>query len=217
MRVGHRLSLCQLFLAIALGVAACASTKVVATWTDPQFRGHGVRSLLVVARVEDESLRRSFEDRFATALQDRGIKALASYRVAPEAAGLEKETFEASASGIGAEGILIARLLGEERVEIWEPLYGLDPYDGRFPGWPHRGWPYHRDWPYPGFGYGYPYEPMISRQATLIHVEANLYTTAGPALVWSARTETLTFESTEEKIGEVAKRVVRQMIRDDLI
>jgi hypothetical protein len=219
MRSVTALTVRLLWLGAVLALAACSSTKIVGTWHDPDA-GESLASLLVIARIEEESLRRMFEDRFAAALQDRSVNAVASYRVFPDARDLSKEAVEKRARDLGLRGVLIARLLGQEKVEIREPAYGPYPYPyDPFYGHALRGWPsYYRHWhSYYGYGYGYPYQPTLTREATLFRLEVNVYAAGSGNLVWSARTETLTYQTPEEKIGDVAKKVVRQLERDNLI
>ncbi|MBE0595985.1 MAG: hypothetical protein IH614_01800 [Desulfuromonadales bacterium] len=200
-------------LALVL-LAACSTTEIVGSWKDPQF-GQAVGSMLVIARVEDESLRRMFEDRFATALQDQGVNAVASYRVFPTVAELDREEVEQKARKLHLQGVLISRLLGVEKVEIQQPAYSAygHPYGDPFGRWPD----YYRSWhSYYGYGYGYPYAPTWTREATLLRLETNLYDPVGDRLVWSARSETTTFVSVEEKIEEVVRELIRQLERDAL-
>lgn len=224
MRSLQRMMVRMLWVVAVLVLAACSTTEIVGTWTDPEFTGKRIDSLLVIARVEDESLRRMFEDRFASALQDRGVNAVASYRVFPAMAELDKAGVEERAQKLGLRGVLIARLLETEKVEIQEPGYGpgygpgfapyRHPYRDSFYRWPD----YYRSWhSYYGYGYGYPYAPTWTREATVFRLETNLYDTASDRLVWSARSETTTFESPEKKLDEVVREIIGKLEGSGLI
>ncbi len=202
---------------ISLLLTSCSTTRITGTWKDPDARHF--RSMLVAAGMENDLLRRLYEDRFATVLQSRGVNAVASYRVFPEMKKLRKEGVEKQVRELGLEGILITRLVETEKVERQRPvfeayphLYGYSPF---YPYEPFYGFPpYYRSW-YPYYGYRYGYTETV--RETIFVLETNLYNSDGGNLVWSARSETTTEKRSEEKVEEVAKKIVQQMDRSNLI
>ncbi|MDO3379273.1 hypothetical protein [Geoalkalibacter halelectricus] len=202
-------------LAALLLLAGCATTRITESWQNLEVLDP-VASMLVIARFEEDFMRRIGEDYFATRLQERGVNAVASYRVFPEVAELDPEQVEQRAAELGLEAILVVRVLAQERVE--------EQYRGHY----HSYYPFHdpffhrrshfRSWHrYYAHGYHYPYAPTLTREATVLRLEASLYRPGEEGLLWSVRTQTSTVGPIEERMDEIARKVVREMVRDNRI
>ncbi|SDL41270.1 hypothetical protein SAMN05660860_00567 [Geoalkalibacter ferrihydriticus] len=202
-------------VALLMILSGCATTTMTGSWKDPEVT-QPVSSMLVIARFEEEFVRRTAEDGFAVSLQDRGVNAVASYRVFADATELDRQEVEAKAAGLGLEGFLIVRVLAQETVE--------ETYSGRY----HSAYPYYdpffhrrshfRSWHnYYGHGYYYPYAPTLTRETTVLRLEASLYRPGEEGLLWSARSETTTVVGIEERLDEIARKFVRELIRDNMI
>jgi hypothetical protein len=72
-------------------LAGCASTRMETQWRDPQYAGPALKGqkVLVVCRVQDETLRRVCEDQWTMQLGARGVTAVRSYSVTGFPAGGE--------------------------------------------------------------------------------------------------------------------------------
>lgn len=212
----QRIRLGAAIVIVAFMLCACATTEITGSWKAQELT-RPVESMLVMVRIEEETLRRMTEDRFSTALQDWGVNAVASYRVFPETVELEKEKVEEKSRELDLEGFLIVRVLEKEQPETKDTGYGNpNPHGYSYRRGFHRPH-YHRWHSYYGYGYGYPYARTYPRESTVLRLETVLYRPAGPGLVWSARTETSYIDGLEEKLDEIAYKVVDKMARDNAI
>lgn len=93
-----------LFAASALGIAGCASTRLEAQWSDPQFAGRSFRGakVLVVCNANEPVVQRICQERLAQQIAATGVTPV----MPPEgvAAGPTDRTL-AAARGAGATGI----------------------------------------------------------------------------------------------------------------
>ena len=71
-----RVARAALLLPAGLLVAACASTSLVNQWKSPEYTGAPLRKVLVLGVSEQPSVRRVFEDEFASRLTAAGVNAV---------------------------------------------------------------------------------------------------------------------------------------------
>jgi len=174
-------------MAVLLAAAACATPTVLnAQWTDPTFSAKPIRAILVVGISNDSTNRRVFEDAMVAQLAARGVKAVPSFRFAPEAGPMPQERMRQAVADAGATGVLLSRVVNVSQSVQVTP--------GVFMG------------PSPGFGMGFggfygAYGGMWAssfQTAPTVTVEQNvaadtsLYEAKDFALVWSASTTTTT-------------------------
>ena len=102
MVISHAFRLPALAL-VACTVAACASTKMDAKWSNPEFAGKSLRgqSVLVVCQARDFTTQAVCEDKAASQLEARGIKTV-KFAVASPGAPPVQEAVEAAAKRAGA-------------------------------------------------------------------------------------------------------------------
>jgi hypothetical protein len=112
LRLSSHLSLfCMLFLFIA-----CASTQFSTVWKDEAYQGHP-KKILVINTFPNPSTRRVFEDELVKALKERRIDAVTSYTVIPDADVSDKDAIAAEAKKIGADTVMVNRLIGLTKSE----------------------------------------------------------------------------------------------------
>jgi hypothetical protein len=156
---------------VALLAAACASTSLRDSWTDPNFRGGPFRKLMVVGVSNTPVNRRVFEDSFAAKLKAVGVDAVRSYEVLPQSGTIPQQAFDAAARQSGADGLLMVHVKAVDTktqvTSIPQPV--MMGYYGAYMGWTSV--------------------PQIT-QYDLATIETNLYDVASDRLVWSGITET---------------------------
>jgi len=99
-----------MFLAVL--VAGCSSTTLTDSWKDPEYRGT-IRKVYVVGVTNVDIDRYQFEDVVSQELQAYGVKAVASYSDLDFPIDLDEQAITARASAIGADSLLMARVLGK--------------------------------------------------------------------------------------------------------
>ena len=205
-----------LALAGVLLLSACAGTsRLASTWRDPGFQDGSLNRLLVVAVGRTPGERRAFEDRFASALHERGVNAEPSYLLIGDGR-VDSALVEAQMHRAGCDGILVTRVIDRRVVRRYygqifgSPYYNLPRHRVAYYGPPsvyHEGW-----WPYYSAGYAYSIEAPGPIEDQQISVETNLYRHANGQLVWSGLSRQLL--SPTETLNNSNDGVVRELVSD---
>ena len=196
----------------ALLLGACAAPTVLNTqWVNPQFVGKPpMRSVLVLGITKDPTNRRIFEDQMVAKLGARGVRAVPSYRFAPDAGAVEQVRLEQVVKEAGVSGVLLSRV-----VNVTEQL-NVSP--GMVTG-PPMGY---------GFGgfYGYYggmwatsyYMPPTVYTTQHVAADTRLFETTNFTLVWSASTTTTpSGGSVESMFQQFGQLIVDSMAKDGLV
>ncbi len=209
-------------IAAALVLASCASTRVTSDWADESYRKQP-NKVVVMALMDQIAERRLIEDEFVSEFKSSGVEALASYAVLPEAKPGDREAIAAKVRELGADALLMARLVDRKTERDYVPgapyippasYYDLHSYYGRFypPGF-YSG-------PYAGFYSGaYPggYSPGYVTERVYGIAEANLYDVTTGKLVWSAVTETEMRGNNRKEIKSYVDQVVKSLRKKNLV
>ena len=164
--------------AIAVLLAACATTQINSVWKDPAYQTRPAR-IMVIGVARNPLNRRIFEDEFVSQLKARGTEAIASYKVLPDSQQDDQAAIAAKVKEMGADTILITRLVSRRVVQTYVPgtTYFPPPYYGSWPD-------------YYGYGYHYMYTPGYIAEDEYAVIETNLYEAQSDKLVWAASSET---------------------------
>ena len=201
--------------ALILGAAllgACAAPTVLNTqWLNPQVAGKPpLRSILVMGITKDPNNRRNFEDQMVAQLATRGVKAVPSYRFAPNAGAADQVQLEQAVKEAGVSGVLLSRVVNvTEQVNV-TPAMVMGPPMGY------------------GFGgfYGY-YGGMWATSYVMpptvyttqhVAVDTRLFETVNYTLVWSASTTTTpSGGGVGSMFEQFSKLIVDAMAKDGLV
>ena len=159
-------------------LTACATTQINSVWKDPSYQTRPAR-IFVIGVARDPVNRRLFEDEFVAQLKARGTDAIASYTVLPDRQQDDHDAIAAEVKELGADTILITRLVSKRIVQTYVPGTAYMPP------------PYYGSWPsYYGYGYHYMYTPGYIAEDEYAIIETNLYEARSDKLVWAASSET---------------------------
>ena len=103
-----------MFAALAL-LASCATSRLVAQQSNPDYVGKSFKSVMVVAVTSDELIRRTFEDRMVALLAKRGTKGIPAYTVIGSRGQVEEADLRQAIARSGAEGVLMTRVTRIDR------------------------------------------------------------------------------------------------------
>jgi hypothetical protein len=107
------------------------TTYFSSIWKDETYQAQ-TEKILVINAFGDPGYRRQFEDGFVTALKDRRIDAVVSYRVMPDIVTqvlVDKDALAVQAKAVGADTVFINRPLGTEQRDVWvSNTDGTDKY-----------------------------------------------------------------------------------------
>jgi hypothetical protein len=197
-------------VALALMASCTARTTVVTSWAAPGVSKANVKKILVLGISQDNSVRRRFEDDFASRLIGRGYQAIAGYQWVPDASKLDTVALTARIRQEGVTHVLVTRLVGKKTVATEVPAtvttVGYAPYG---PGY-YGGWG-----TYWSAGYSTVVSPGYTTVNDVVTLETNFYDASKDkdAIVWTAQTETWMDGGggTGEKIDDVISKVVWEM------
>jgi hypothetical protein len=102
------------FAALAL-LAGCATSRLVAQQSNPDYVGKSFKSVMVVAVTSDELIRRTFEDRMVALLGQRGLKGIPAYAAVGSRGQVEEADLRQAVARSGAEGVLVTRVTRVDR------------------------------------------------------------------------------------------------------
>lgn len=189
--------------ALALLLAlACASTRVETQWRDPEIRPEDLafRSVIALAQMEDETVRRAAEDELVRVLvtrpaaHARGLHAVASYTLIPTRELADVEKVRAKVEAGGFDGAVVLRLVSSEDRVSYVP--------GRYETMWGR--------------YGRIYEPGYTTVDRIVRIETSLYSTAKGKRLWSGVSRTLNPGDVRELVDDVARAVGDELAKQGL-
>jgi len=108
------------FAALAL-LASCATSRLVAQQSNPDYVGKSFKSVMVVAVTSDELIRRTFEDRMVALLGRRGLKGIPAYAAVGSRGQVEEADLRQAVARSGAEGVLVTRVTRVDRSSGYVP------------------------------------------------------------------------------------------------
>lgn len=159
----------SMFVLVLLLPSCSATTQLTSVWRDETYQDHP-RKILVLGMLKTPGNRRILEDDMVLQLKAHGTDAVAGYTVLPEQIEANKETITAIMNELGADAVLISRLMDKKSVTTYVP--GSPPPSG-------YGW----------HGY-YSYNPGYVVQDEYAVVQTNLYDLKTNKLIWTAASET---------------------------
>lgn len=193
-------------LVVFAALSGCASTRIVNQWESPE-PGAPFRNVLVVAMVDNQSVRRTFEDEFVKALAARGVAAVPSYTVIPESGRVPEGRVDAAVKQTGVDGVVTTRVVRvNQEVDVIPtapPMYWGPPWG--FYGWYGSAW-----------GPAYAFPPQVVTR-DVVYAEVRLYRAAGDALVWAGTTQTFAPGDARRESAAFAELILRQFAERKLI
>lgn len=183
----------------AVLLTACATTRMDAQWSNPEYKGRNVQgaSVLVACEAQDLTLQRICEDQLAAAVSARGAKAtLNSQLSAAASAPGGNDPYVAAAKRVGAKAIVRMTLGATQPVAVDSgPRIGIGVGGGSggYGGGGTSG----------GIGIGFPIGG--ARVAQLFGAETALIDSSNGATMWSGRASSSTSQDLTGQITELAQ------------
>lgn len=197
-------------------MSACASprTDITGTWKSPDLTSANYDRIMVVAMVDDASVRNTLESNIADELRDEGVVITKSTEVfGSDAINPEEDDKEEVLQKIrdaGADGIMIVSLIDTQTETRYVP--GSYAYD------PVSTYPYYDGfWGYYSYWYPRVYTTGYYDMDKSYFMETNLYDANTEKLIWSAQTETTSPTDLEMLSEGLAEEVVEEMEDAELI
>ena len=193
--LGKRIQLAA-FLVAGLGIAACASTRIVESWKAPGAGPLRLKKVLAVAILKNQGLRQNAEDALKGNL--KSVQAVQSYTMFDLGDLANQEKAKERLRQEGFDGVVVLRLT-QSRQELSWTSYPTAPVD--------TFWGY----------YGSYYPAMDMRVDTVVMVEIKIYSLTEDKLVWAGVSETFNPTNSVGLINEIAVEAGKELRRQGLI
>ncbi len=191
------------WLALAVGawlVAGCASTTLQTVWKDPNYRGGAFKRIFAIGlSARDVTARRVLEDVLVAKLKAGGVDAVPAWQFLANDGPADEAVLAAAVAASGADGMLMARLLGiDTQTNVWPAMA---------PG-PRFGWY--------GFYSGWYAYPQVTQTQTAV-VETTLFDVRSQRIVWSATSETFNPSSMQKDAPGFADVILASLRNEGLL
>ena len=193
-------------LAIAVVAVAVLSAAITFTATFKSldagavsFAGKKVAALVIS---NDDSLRVSGEEALVRELKERGMQAVATYRIAPREEMRTAETAKPWFEKAGVEGIVAVRPVSVESETYNTGTWVTSHYSTL--------------WGYYGYGWSSVYVPASARSQRVVVVETTIYSVPRNQLLWAAVSETNNSRDLSGFVDELAKEMIKEMQKQGL-
>ena len=187
----------------ALAAAACATAQLRDTWKDPAYTGPPLKEVLVVGVSKSDASRRVFEDGFAAAMNASGSHGIASYHSLPENGAIPNERLDQAVKKVGADGVLVTRVLRVKRnVDVTPGYMGPGFYGMGYHGFYRGAWA--------AMPPDVDVYDVISLETTLWNMKTN-------KPVWSGMSEVTEPKNVGAATEELAKLLIGKMKADGVI
>jgi len=205
---------CSLMLALILTVAPFASgksTKLVASWKNPEYSGPRFHRILVLGMSAKPGVRADFEDALSKLVSGSGVEAIPGNTILlrPEDTKLDLNYLKSQVKTFKIDAVIVSRLVKVDKQTTYIPgsAYVVPyPYYSSFYG-------------YYGAVYPVVYSPDYLREDTTVRVETNVYavTSGEGELAWTGVSDTFNPSSADKAIDSVTKLVVKELQKDGIL
>jgi hypothetical protein len=186
-------------------LTSCATrtTTLTNVWKDKDYKGTP-HNIIIIMVTKSQITRELVEGMFVAGLDDRGNKAVASYKIVPLDQLDERDTVKSKMQDIGADAVLVSRLVDQKTIETYTPriIYGFVP-------------DFYYDW----WGY-YDYvmvAPGYTGETQVIFAETNMYDIKTEKLIWSARSATEVSEGDQQLIKTFVKVMIDRLASEGIV
>lgn len=205
----HRISpLVFIISLISLLLAGCSSTKLVTSWSDPNFTGQPIQKVLIVGVNKDEVNRRSYEIHFAERLEKEGITGVPAHQVISDSSKYTEEKIRVAVKEVGADAAIISQLVSvEEKERYVPPTYEYEPVFGYGHGF----------YGYYGMSHRYVSTPGYYTTDTIVKLEAIVFSTQTEDMIWAGATRSFNPGSAAKVIKENTDLIIQDMKESGLL
>lgn len=177
---------------------------VVSEWSNPAYRSHGFKRVMVSCADGHASIRRNCEDEFVSQLRPLGVEALPSYRHIADDTKIDEGKLRQTAKSAGAEALLMMRAVDVEQKTEVSPSYFPAVGFGIFGRNVSASW-------YPWYG-----ASRVSRYEVYTS-EATLYDLAKNEVVWTGTLRTTMPDDVKAAIRSYVQEVVTALNQQNLL
>ena len=183
--------------------SGCSTTKLVTSWSDPNFNELPIQKVLIVGVIKNDLNRRAYESHFAEQLEKEGIAGIAAHLVISDSSGAYAEgKIRSAVQKVGADAAIIARLAGVDKKERYvPPTYEYEPVFGYGSGF----------YGYYGMSHRYVSMPGYTTIDTIVKLETIVFSTRSENMIWAGATRSFNPTSATSVIKENAQIIIKDM------
>lgn len=191
---------------LACLITACAtSSQVNSVWTDPDATPTIYRNVVVFGVASQSTVRRAYEDNFATALTASGVSARSSHTLVSDKSLKRPAQIKRALSGAKADGLIVTHLVPEASQDTVPAARAASVPAS-----------YRRFDRYYNQVYADVARPDYYAGCESLRLETNLYDAQRENLIWSGRSQPLDPNS-DQTISQIIAEVIAQLRRDGLL
>lgn len=224
----------SVILMIAIVLFACgASTKLIGTWQNEDFKNNHFEKIGVAAITPENSSRYLVERAIVRDLKEKNIKAVTTYEIFPFAGKMgelmtKSENPEALEKRIknkveenNFDALIIVSLLDEQKEQRYVQDYNSNNYMGGtgyygtpmvVPGAAMMPLSYGAYYNYYSYNLGTAYQSGYYVDDVTYFLEFNLFDVENEELLWTGRTKSTNMSSVEEEADKLAKMIVKDIM-----
>jgi hypothetical protein len=185
-----------------------AGTKIIHRWVVTDQPMPKLRTILVIAVLENYLIRQEFEDEMEELLAKSGVQGIRSHMVLPPRNELMEGELKQRIKEADYDAVLVIRpkAFRKETQEVGtKSVYMPPPF-------------YQNLWPYWDMAFKqFSAKGSYLKENTMVSAEFNLYHTKDETLLWSGETDTVYSEDFEKLGKEYARALVKQLKKDKVI
>jgi hypothetical protein len=165
------------------------------------FVGKKVAAMVIA---KDQDLQISAEEALAAALAERGVNAVASYRLLPRELLGNKDATKSFFERASVEGVVALRLVGVDKEVAYTPDMWSTPYYGSF-------------WGYYGYGWSSTVVFGDVPVDTIVTIETLVFSVPLDKLLWAGISEKTNPAGARKLAHELVKEGVKEMTKQGLV
>jgi hypothetical protein len=171
------------------------------TWKSPDYKPAAIRSVMVLAQVEDRVAKQQLEDFTVKFLTDKGIKAVAAYSILKRTKFATKEDFLAYTDSLEVDGLLVYSVEDAEKVVVNQPTVSVGVGVGGMYG-----------------GYAGASAPIAggAKMVTVVSMSGKFYTRSTTGDQWLINLSGKLDGPTDKLANSFAKTTAKAMLKDGL-
>jgi hypothetical protein len=200
MRLPHTLAI------LFFGLSACAQFQLTGTWQNPAVATPRYSSAVILTTLQETTMRRQFEDAFASLAQGRGVRVIQGYSVLNEAPSTTAPEVEAAVRGAGMQAAIVINVIRTTVVTDTGPSYvttGAPVWEVGYDGFYTTGW--------------MAYSPDTYVASTEVQLRMNVYDATTKQLAWSAITNTMPRDQITQDVWSVAQMLFEGLYKRGIL
>jgi len=171
------------------------------TWKSTDFKPETMRSVMVLAQVEDKAAKKQLEDFTVKFLTDKGIQAVAAYSIMKRTKFTSKEDFLTHTDSLGVDGLLVYEVEDAQEVVVNQPTVSVGVGVGGMYG-----------------GYMGASAPIAggAKMVTVVSMSGKFYTRSTTGEQWIIKLSGKLDGPTDKLAHSFAKTTAKAMMKDGL-